>query len=353
MGYCLGKPLLDYFGNGTENHDSPVWTPPVKDTSDISAETPNETEVTTSGETPDTTTAPPEVTKNRYAVSIPASALLNSSSLSAYAAKASSEGYTAATVYLKDSSGYLRYASEIESLKESEAVVGTLSVKEIFSVLNQNGLTPTAVVSVLKDNMGCAENPDMSYKVIDEDNISWLDYTTESPVRWANPESTATVDYNKAIIDEIRMAGFNEILLSDVIYPDFKDYDRKFIDGRYFSAERYRYLMSVKFEGTGLTVNAEDIILNSYSNTAEILKNRNELSGVTVGLIIKRGAFSAENGYPADSAALIEDVMSQVSVLNPNIKFIPVIESKGFSPSEISAMREKAEDMGYTDLFIW
>ena len=351
LGYCLGKPLLDYFGNQPAGTDDPAWTPP----SDVTTSQPTETEdISMTTAAPSTTvTEPPAADENHYAISIPASALSNTSSLSAYAAKAKSEGYTVATVRLKDSAGYLRYASEVERVKGSDAAIGTLTAAEIYTVLSQNGLSPVAVISVLADNLGCINDPDMSYKVIDEDNISWLDYKGESPIRWASPESAATISYINEIIAELKKAGFADILLSDVIYPDFQDYDRKFIDSRYFSAERYKYLMSVVPDNVGLVVYADDVILNAYNKSAEVLKNKTELSGITTAAVIRRESFSAENGYPADASGLFEDVMSQLTVMNPNLNFIPVIESKNFTPADIADMKEKAESMGYKEFYVW
>lgn len=253
-------------------------------------------------------------------------------------------------VWLKDSSGNLRYATESA---DGEQVLGTLTAAEISTVLSQNKLTPIAVVSVLKDNGGCINDPDMSYKIYNEDNVSWLDYKDGTPIRWANPESTATIAYNKSIVSELFTSGFKRVILSDVVFPNFQEYDREYIAGRYFAADRYKYLAPVIFDGTDIMADAEDIILNSFGNTAEVLKNRAEVSEKTLFVRIKRDAFSAEDGYPAAAHALFEDVMSQVSLMSPTKDIIPVIEGAGFTPTEIAAMKETAEKMGYSEFYVW
>jgi len=340
---------MEYFGNKTEVDDNPAWTPPAESTA---AQTPPEQLVT--GEITTITAAPQpeeEITESgKYAVSIPAAALLNTSSLSAYAAKASSEGYTAALVWLKDNAGNIRYNLEIT---DGEQVVGALTATEISVVLSQNDLIPIAVVSVLKDNAGCIDNPDMSYKIYNEENVSWLDYKSGTPVRWANPESTATSEYNKAVVGELFAAGFKRVILSDIVFPNFQDYDREFIAAKYFSSDRYKYLTSIIFDGTDVMADAEDIILNSFTGTAEFLRSRAELTDKTLFVRIKRDAFSAENGYPAAAPALFEDVMSQVSLMSPTKNVVPVIEGVGFTPTEIAAMKETAEKMGYSEFYVW
>lgn len=193
----------------------------------------------------------------------------------------------------------------------------------------------------------------MSYKIYNEDNVSWLDYKDGTPIRWANPESSATVEYNKSIVSELFVAGFKRVILSDVVFPDFQEYDRKFIADRYFAADRFKYLTSVLYDGTSLMANAEDIILTSFTGTAEALKNRAEFTDKTLFVKIKRDAFSAEKGYPAAATALFEDVMSQISLMSPTKDIVPVIEGAGFTPTEIAAMKETAEKMGYSEFYIW
>jgi hypothetical protein len=38
FGYCLGKPLLNYFENNTELGDAPEWSPPAGSTSEATTE---------------------------------------------------------------------------------------------------------------------------------------------------------------------------------------------------------------------------------------------------------------------------------------------------------------------------
>lgn len=353
LGYCLGKPLLDYFENKPAESGTPVWTPPVEPAE--TSETEEQLPIVTTAEASETTTTPPvtvPVNESVYAVTVPSSALLNSASLSTFAAKSASEGFTAATVLLKDNSGNLRYASEIETVKGTDAVIGSLTASEISKVLKDNGLTPIAVVSALSDNAGCEVNPDMSYKLIDEANVSWLDYTSGTPVRWANPENEATILYLKAVKDELTAAGFEEVVETNIIFPDFQEYDRKYIAARYFGADRYKMLFGAAQHYSVIEVNAEDIITGQLSKTAEVLKNKSALGDKKVIVKISRSAFPPENGYPADAGGLLEVVMVQAEAKATGFELVPMISGKDFSADDIKNMKKTAEEIGYKEFYI-
>lgn len=352
LGYCLGKPLLDFIEKSSGQTDnSPAWTPPA-DTSQ-SEEIPEDTapEITTSAA--ETTAPPPVEAPDIHAVSVPVSALQNSASLSAFASKAASDGYTAATVTMKNSSGYLFYNTDVSAVKDSKAVIGMLTASEICGILKQNGLVPLAEISVLSDNKGGEINGSMCYKIVDEPTVSWLDYfSTGEPMRWSDPSNEATVTYNKAITDELTAAGFEKIIQTDIIFPPFQEYDREYIASGYFSADRYKMLENVVFDNTAVCVDAKDILINSMTGTAEVLKNKTKLTQNEIIIKIDRGAFTAEDGFPADAAALLEDIMAQCEVKCMGMELVPMIEKADFSPDEIKAMHSAAGNAGYNDFYI-
>ncbi len=340
FGYCLGKPLLEYFENNTSLSETPEWTPPEESTE------PPQTSAAPDETTSSAVTVAPEEIGCTYAVGVPSSALANSPALSAFAAKSAADGFTAAVVLLKDNDGNVRYASALEQLQGSDAVTGTLTAEEISDILKENGLVPFAAISVLSDNAGCIANPDISYKLIDEENVSWLDYTKNPPVRWVNPESRAAADYIKAMINELKAAGFSEIIQTNIIFPDFQEYDRKYIAGKYFGADRYKMLTGVIAESAHIEVNAADAL----SGTAEVLKNKELKNKIIVRII--REDFPAEKGYPASASSLLEVVMSKISSKYSGFRFSPLISGTDFSAEELKAMQKTASDMGYTEFFI-
>lgn len=354
LGYCLGKPLLEFIEErmGTAESKDPAWTPPA-DTAQT-GELLTEDSASQSTASSSAATAPVPVEEpDIYAVSVPVSALSNSASLSTFASKAAAEGYTAAVVTLKNSSGFLLYSTEVSSAKDSEAVIGTMKASEICDVIKKNGLVPIAEISVLSDNEGGKLNGGMCYKIVDEPTVSWLEYfSTGEPLRWSDPASEETAAYNNAVADELKTAGFDRIITSDIVFPPFQEYDKEYIAAKYFAADRYKMLADVIIKETAVCANAEDIILKDMSGTAEVLKNRTSLTENTVIIRISREAFTAEGGYPADAAALLEDLMSQCEVKCMGMELVPMVEKSDFSAEEIAAMKSAAEKIGYIDFYV-
>lgn len=354
LGFCLGKPLLEFLEKNA-NREEPQWTPPTVTTTaepQVSDEQPGETQTSAPETAPEQMND--EASTGFCAITAPSSALSNTTSLAAFAAKSKSEGYSAVIVVLKDKNGVIRYESDLEALKDrSELIQGTLRAGEIAKTLADNGLTAVAAISVLQDDAGCKEFPDMSFKINDGSDMSWLDYyTTGSALRWANPESKATVSYNEAIIAELKSAGFSEILLTGLIFPDLQNYDRQYLDARYFSADRYKMLEPLVPDGSYIEMKASDIIAEEYGRTAELLKDRAFLKDKQLVVRIDRSSFTAEAGYPAEAVGLIEDVLARTDAATAGLTVIPAIESDDFTAEELSAVKNSLEKAGYKACFV-
>lgn len=357
LGYCLGKPLLEFLEKNA-NREEPQWTPPTvsqpSDPQSSDEQTREAPTTTTETGSPSQTTAPQSVLSDGfYAATAPSSALSNTTSLAAFAAKSKSEGYSAVVVVLKDNHGIIRYRSDLGELKDCSHVQGTLRPAEITKTLADNGLAAVAAISVLEDDAGCKEFPDMSFKIKDGSDMSWLDYyTTGSAQRWANPESKATISYNEAIISELKSAGFSEILLTGLVFPDLQNYDRQYIDERYFAADRYKMLEPLVPDGVYIEMKASDIIAEAPGRTAELLKDRAFLKDKQIVVRIDRNSFTTEAGYPAEPVGLVEDVLARTNAATSGLTVIPAIESEDFTAEELSAVKNSLEKAGYKACFV-
>lgn len=334
LGYCLGKPLLEFFEKAAARED-PEWTPPAPNTAPPET-LPNETDPPPVTETEEQKPSPEEKIK---AVTAPSTALLNSASLSAFAARAKSDGYNTVIFELKDENGCFHYASPTAAALDGELCLSALTAAEISETVRGAGLMPIASVSVLSDDAGCRANPAMSYKIIGED-ISWLDYSGGSPVRHANPESKATAEYLNAISGELNGAGIT-IIVKDLSFPDFQPYDREYIAGKYFEEGRSALLVPLVPENAPVEMLAEDILAEKYGRTAELLRERDFTAreNASVAVRIRRESFPTADGYPADAAGLVEDLLARVRGRVGSAAVIPVIESSGFSAAELSSIK--------------
>lgn len=357
IGYCLGKPLLEFFEKNAARED-PQWTPPTVSATEpptIENETGENNTTDNKQEFITTTTnaAEPEAANSGYfAVTAPSSALSNTTSLAAFAAKSKTEGYSAVVVVMKDSGGYLHYRSELEELEETGIVLGALRPNEIVKTLSDNGLLAIASVSVLSDNAGCLAFPEMSYKIKNEPSMSWLDYSTGTDIRWANPASEATVNYNSAIVGELKDAGFTEIQLTDLVFPELHPYDKEYLSDEYFAVDRYKMLEELVHNGAYIEMTAADVISSEIGRTAELLSDTNFLRGKQIVLRIERDSFPTEEGYPADAVGLIEDILARVERKTGGLTVIPEVKSADYTSDELAAVKACIEKAGYSACFV-
>lgn len=360
LGYCLGKPLLEFFGRQTST-EPPEWTPPETSSAE---EIPEETSAAETTAPQTSTPAPAEIVETEattaekpleytslIASAAPSGALSNRAALSAELAKAKAAGFNAVMLRLKDDKGFFHYKTELKGAEENELIKGEMTLSEIVSVFKDSGLVPVAEISVLADNAGCKAFPEMSFKCKGE-NVSWLDYKQGTPVRWANPESEKTVEYFYSVINELKSAGISEIVCRDIVFPNFEYYDAEYIEGKYFAGDRYKYLSGLLAEGTVLEVRAADIIADELGRTAEPLYDPTLIKNKAIALVIDKQDFPVSEGYPADIKNLAESVIPLASAKTGDIPVIPVIERSALSEAEAKSAAETLKSLGYSDFII-
>ncbi len=367
LGFCIGKPLLDYLGGiGTGNTQS-EWTPAAsymqrqeepKRTGDVAAETDIAEEAAVEEAVTEAVTAAPEQTTaplipvsdgTLISAELPASALDNRASLSAVLAKVKAGGCNSAAIQLKDENGNLRYRTSVPEAAGSDLVTGTMTLDEIMSVFAENSLIPIAEIAVLRDEEGCALLTDMSYKCMDTPSVSWLEAGKR---RWANPESDALREYFAKITAELTEAGFENILLSCVMFPDFQPYDTEWIPAKFFAPDRYRMLSNVVKAGTMIEMKASDVIGETYGRTAEVLNDITLLHDNSIALVISRDDLPTELGYPADARLLLETTLSFAAKKTFGLDIVPVIDGSGFDDSEKQKIAEALGELGYESYII-
>ena len=371
LGFCIGKPLLDYLGNiGTK--DIPEWTPEASYSEKIGSEQPTEVSE------PDGTSAP-EVTERTdtetakdvqsgydsqtaaetyatiplltddtvfRAVEVPTSALANRSALSAVLAKARSGGYDTVVVQLKDKNGYFHYKTEIEGTED--IIAGTMTLEEIMGAFKENGIVPIAEIAVLADNMGCKTFTEMSFKVNDGSGYTWLD---KYQSRWADPNNDAVREYFAMISAELITGGFENIILTDVVYPEIPTNDNLH-DPRCDDPDRYKALYNVIKAGNIIEVKASDLFGETYGRTAEIFYDTSKLHDNKIAVVISREDLPVKSGYPADAKSLAESVLFQAKAKAAGVTLIPLIDGQSFDDAEKTKIIAALEKMGYDSYIV-
>ena len=391
LGFCIGKPLLDYIGSIGKEPPAEKWTPaasyagqqdekaPLESGFDVSGAASEVSDESESGSVSDVpgstvpvsddvrqtveTNQPHSTTADTGAETVltipsdstlvsaeaPASALSNRASLAAVLAKAKSGGFNAVVVQLKDRNGCLHYKSGIAGVADSVVDEGSMTLDEIISVFAENGMIPIAEIAVLSDDKGCMLFPDMSFKCKDDPVMSWLQGGVR---RWANPESDAAREYFVKVTTELTGSGFEHILLTDVVFPDLQYYDAEYVPGRYFEADRYRMLYNVINTGSMIEMKASDVTGETFGLTAECLNDTSRLRENKVALVINRSDLPTDAGYPADAKTLVETILSLAEKKVGGLEIVPVIDGSGFDDAEKAKMTGALSALGYESYIV-
>ncbi|MCH5201209.1 MAG: hypothetical protein J1F60_09650 [Oscillospiraceae bacterium] len=337
VGYSAAGPLISYFQGDGEGSTTTPWEPPE-------SSTPEESDTTTSSSSESVDTTQP-VSGGKGAYVLTEAALTNQASLSSALESAKQAGCSVIIVTLKDVEGHLLYKSELADVKDTEIVTGTMTAQQIVSVIKGKGFTEVkALTPTLYDRLAPVYVDDMCYRFA-AGGVQWLDGAPDKGgKRWADPFLDGTKDYYKRLTKELTDAGFDEVLLSELRFPNFMPYDRSLLEKRNFDDNRYTALTAVyKAAGSkaAAAVNMKDVLAGygeSWGSTAEILADKS-FTG-TVYLMIDLTDFgttlaTGENtniSLPADPAQKVQVLVSRAAdYIGTNVTVIPVIGTKGLS----------------------
>ncbi len=223
VGYGIGRPIVNYL-NGRESSDTGSSNDSTVSGSEstVSSSEGQASSFTSS----DVGTSQPEPTAKKTELFVlPTDATASIEALNSALAAAREAGYSAVLVTMKDNTGVLRYKSEIPRIKDTASInAGTLSARQIADVINKKGMTPAARISTLKDQI--APNLFGSYTFADGSTL-WLDNSPEAGGKpWLNPFEKSTAEYIAELAEELSAAGFKDIVCANVMFPDFKGYDK-------------------------------------------------------------------------------------------------------------------------------
>ena len=347
VGYTAAGPLINYIQSGGSSNVATGWTP---------AESyPNGSEEETSSEeqTVMITTQPQQASSNgTYFLS--RSALASKEALDAALESAKKAGFGAVIIPLKDTTGNLLYKTNIEKINNVGQIgQGTLSAKDIADAVKAKDLVPKAVISSLMDKTASSYIDDVGYYFLGGDVISWYD---DDPAKngkpWVDPFRTGAKNYFAEIVKELKTAGFEEIALSELRYPDFHDTDEARIGSKYFTADRYKGLSefyqscyTAADKKAAVSVNIKDVLDGkgqSFPKTAEILTDKTFSGKIFLTVDLKEFGDTLEVAQgapivlPKDAAEKAEMLIGKASeYIGTNVTVVPVINGEGMSMEDL------------------
>ncbi len=130
----------------------------------------------------------------------------------------SAQGVTYVVVPLKDTSGYIHYASTLENAASSIAS-NCIDAAAVATAITEAGMIPVASIAAFQDPISVYQNRSMGIGYINTDYM-WLDNTAEAGGKaWMNPYSEIAITFIGDIIAEIAALGYDQVVLSDVEFP--------------------------------------------------------------------------------------------------------------------------------------
>src|SRR3989339_1026445 len=120
---------------------------------------------------------------------------------------------------VKDYSGYILYASQVEEVKKIKATKNSLKdVAQVLADFHEAGIYVIARQTVFQDPVLAHARPDLAFKNLQGD--IWQDHKN---LAWLNPAKQEVWEYNLKISEELISLGFDEINFDYIRYPSDGD----------------------------------------------------------------------------------------------------------------------------------
>jgi hypothetical protein len=325
LGYTIAAPLLRLIDKNKS--EQTVETTEISDTQILSETLNTESEsvsVLTEdiSETDDTTE---KIQKNKTdalcAVTLDEESLdsLDSLNQAISLVKLASQNYeiTDIVVPLKVQGGQIKYASENKNAQLAGAVDSTLTLDEIYSAIADAGFYPCAQMSLLYDSVYPSYNINASY--VTESGSRWIDNDINAGGKtWLDPSKEDCVVYLQSLLTEITSAGFQTVLCTDVVFPEFRESDVEYLGEEVVAEDRYKTLVSLidELEKTAEKNNAllmleTDISGYISGDTKQLVENSTSAGGIVFDISVDELTSSAvedENGKVYDYTSMEKDV---------------------------------------------
>lgn len=291
LGYGLGKPLLKYIRekgqnlSQVESNTSAILESIINSASSTASTNSTVASVISSAETsePD-----PKLLVSEKILYLADNAALNEANLAAALADAKSSGCSFVAVTVKDTTGSMLYKTDIDKIKDTDVVAGTLTAGQIAAQISKEGFTPVARINTLMDRLAHPYN-DGGYRIAEaQGGGSWHDNRPEKGGKyWLSPFNSNAIKYIGDVTDELTKAGFKHVICANTRFPAFHTVDIS------------TYLTQLPLKDTSKRVEALWNVVNSAKAGAE--KN-----GADIILEISASCVLAESKSCLDSELTLD-----------------------------------------------
>lgn len=172
------------------------------------------------------------------------------------------------------SGGLINYNSSLIEPITSGAVMSELTLDEIKTEIEKHGFKAAAYVSIFNDNVMPLTYPETGY-VNSNDGTLWIDRDEKT---WTSPYSQKALNINAEIINEITAAGFETVICSDLVFPDFTEDDLLVLDpvlgqnDRCISMTSAANLFNEKAVANGSSMQTEVSVVDILKGKTDVLQ---------------------------------------------------------------------------------
>jgi hypothetical protein len=181
---------------------------------------------------------------------------------------------------------------------------------------------------------------------------------------WSSPYSQRAVDYNSALVTEIINAGFESIICSDFVFPDFTEYDLQILDPVLGKTDRCISLTSAanllydnavsNGASMRLEISAEDILCGRKDVLQPMLLSSNNIVlNIEINKLVN-GISSGENVYEfkGTPTEMIEQCLVLVNGDIVDFKTTIRISGASLPQKEITSIKKVLSEYGYKSVVI-
>lgn len=360
IGYSVAEPLVNY--SKKKGDKEPVSTSEIVTATESA-------EITTSYFTDDSGEKIPPRQSVKFetykAAALKETDLLSTDALELAIGKLpTGQGIEYLEVPLKVKGGAVYYSTNVFLAGASKAYPEMLTLEQIVNTVEKAGYKPAAIISIFNDNLLPVTDGSTGYRTYSTDE-QWIDNDPAAGGKpWASPYSELAVNYNADIAGEISAAGFQKVICTDLVFPQFRQSDLELLDPELSSPSRSMKMTAaanllndrILKNGSSMFVeiSAADIIKGSKDILQPMLLNVNT---VVLNINIDElssGVYTSETVYDF-SGSVTEKAEKAVKLVESDLSdFNVVIRLSGNSPSmmELIETRDFLIKKGYSSFVL-
>lgn len=173
----------------------------------------------------------PSETENLKVIAMPIDTVLDAAKQDAFLTDAKLKGYQAVLAELKDDDGVIYFQSSVSSINGNKAIAeNAVSADALAKKIQDAGMVPVSAVHTFKDKIAPDKTKDNTF-MVKNSTYTWFDRAASDGGKpWLNPYKESARNYNLTIVEDLAKAGFKEIILKSVHFPEINSMNKAQID---------------------------------------------------------------------------------------------------------------------------